>query len=185
MLKLCAGSSGGARTFHLSLRRASGSRDETGRNAADSVLPGTRRVAGALLTAVWRAGWTTMPSCCGEIDAINRSGCKLLFVSAGRAEAGMVHVPSRGADPGAGRSASEQQRLIFSSGRVSAGRQSLDVQDAGLEWLYRFCAEPQRLWRRYLFYNPYFVARLMLQKMGLDRPSRELVPRFAGNSISK
>jgi N-acetylglucosaminyldiphosphoundecaprenol N-acetyl-beta-D-mannosaminyltransferase len=28
----------------------------------------------------------------------------------------------------------------------------------GLEWLYRLCREPRRLWRRYLFGNPRFVA---------------------------
>ena len=48
------------------------------------------------------------------------------------------------------------------------------MQESGLEWLFRFCAEPKRLWRRYLFYNPYFIARLMLQRLGLDGPSREL-----------
>ena len=32
------------------------------------------------------------------------------------------------------------------------------VQDAGLEWAYRLYREPRRLWRRYLRYNPRFVA---------------------------
>jgi N-acetylglucosaminyldiphosphoundecaprenol N-acetyl-beta-D-mannosaminyltransferase len=32
------------------------------------------------------------------------------------------------------------------------------VQDAGLEWAYRLAREPRRLWRRYLRYNPRFVA---------------------------
>ena len=48
------------------------------------------------------------------------------------------------------------------------------MQDRGLEWLFRFCSEPRRLWRRYLLYNPYFVARLALQRLGMDGPSREL-----------
>ena len=32
------------------------------------------------------------------------------------------------------------------------------MQRAGLEWLYRLSREPRRLWRRYLRYNPRFVA---------------------------
>ena len=32
------------------------------------------------------------------------------------------------------------------------------MQDRGLEWTYRFYQEPRRLWRRYLRYNPRFLA---------------------------
>jgi N-acetylglucosaminyldiphosphoundecaprenol N-acetyl-beta-D-mannosaminyltransferase len=32
------------------------------------------------------------------------------------------------------------------------------MQRAGLEWAYRLAREPRRLWRRYLTYNPRFVA---------------------------
>lgn len=32
------------------------------------------------------------------------------------------------------------------------------IQDAGLEWAYRLAHEPRRLWRRYLRYNPRFLA---------------------------
>jgi N-acetylglucosaminyldiphosphoundecaprenol N-acetyl-beta-D-mannosaminyltransferase len=32
------------------------------------------------------------------------------------------------------------------------------MQTLGLEWLYRLIQEPRRLWRRYLRYNPRFVA---------------------------
>lgn len=31
------------------------------------------------------------------------------------------------------------------------------MQDAGLEWLFRFASEPRRLWRRYLFGNARFL----------------------------
>jgi N-acetylglucosaminyldiphosphoundecaprenol N-acetyl-beta-D-mannosaminyltransferase len=34
------------------------------------------------------------------------------------------------------------------------------IQQAGLEWAYRLAHEPRRLWRRYLRYNPRFVAAL-------------------------
>jgi N-acetylglucosaminyldiphosphoundecaprenol N-acetyl-beta-D-mannosaminyltransferase len=32
------------------------------------------------------------------------------------------------------------------------------MQRTGLEWLFRLAHEPRRLWRRYLRYNPRFVA---------------------------
>lgn len=35
----------------------------------------------------------------------------------------------------------------------------------GLEWLYRLCQEPRRVWRRYLIYNGIFVYRLVAEKL--------------------
>ena len=56
------------------------------------------------------------------------------------------------------------------------------MQDAGLEWLFRFCAEPRRLWRRYLFLNPSYLFLIALQRLRLsqfstkgERPRRELL----------
>ena len=37
------------------------------------------------------------------------------------------------------------------------------IQEAGLEWAYRLAQEPRRLWRRYLRYNPRFVAAFAAQ----------------------
>ena len=37
------------------------------------------------------------------------------------------------------------------------------LQEAGLEWAYRLAHEPRRLWRRYLRYNPRFVAAFASQ----------------------
>lgn len=48
------------------------------------------------------------------------------------------------------------------------------LQDAGLEWAYRLVQEPQRLWRRYLRYNPRFVAAFAAQ---LVRHRRALAGR--------
>jgi N-acetylglucosaminyldiphosphoundecaprenol N-acetyl-beta-D-mannosaminyltransferase len=41
------------------------------------------------------------------------------------------------------------------------------MQRSGLEWFFRLCMEPRRLWKRYLRNNPLFVARVLLQKCGL------------------
>lgn len=35
----------------------------------------------------------------------------------------------------------------------------------GLEWFYRLCQEPRRLWRRYLVYNSIFVYHLLTEKL--------------------
>jgi N-acetylglucosaminyldiphosphoundecaprenol N-acetyl-beta-D-mannosaminyltransferase len=43
------------------------------------------------------------------------------------------------------------------------------VQRSGLEWLFRFGAEPRRLWRRYLRNNPAFIWGVLLQTAGITR----------------
>ena len=37
------------------------------------------------------------------------------------------------------------------------------MQKVGLEWLFRLCSEPRRLWFRYLTTNPYFLYLLLVQ----------------------
>jgi N-acetylglucosaminyldiphosphoundecaprenol N-acetyl-beta-D-mannosaminyltransferase len=52
----------------------------------------------------------------------------------------------------------------FHTGRVRQAPRWMMA--AGLEWLFRLAAEPRRLWRRYLVYNPLFVGRATLQLLG-------------------
>ena len=33
----------------------------------------------------------------------------------------------------------------------------------GMQWFYRLCQEPKRLWRRYLYNNPAFVYKYLVQ----------------------
>jgi exopolysaccharide biosynthesis WecB/TagA/CpsF family protein len=40
------------------------------------------------------------------------------------------------------------------------------LQRWGLEWLFRLCTEPRRLWRRYLLFNPLYLTLLLLQMTG-------------------
>jgi N-acetylglucosaminyldiphosphoundecaprenol N-acetyl-beta-D-mannosaminyltransferase len=47
------------------------------------------------------------------------------------------------------------------------------VQDRGLQWLWRLCQEPRRLWRRYLLLNPAFLSLLAAQRAGLWRPAAD------------
>jgi N-acetylglucosaminyldiphosphoundecaprenol N-acetyl-beta-D-mannosaminyltransferase len=43
------------------------------------------------------------------------------------------------------------------------------MQRSGLEWLFRLCSEPRRLWKRYFKNNPLFVARIFCQFSGLKK----------------
>jgi N-acetylglucosaminyldiphosphoundecaprenol N-acetyl-beta-D-mannosaminyltransferase len=47
------------------------------------------------------------------------------------------------------------------------------MQRVGLEWLFRLCSEPQRLWKRYLQQNPrfiyYFIKQLINHKLGRNK----------------
>ena len=50
------------------------------------------------------------------------------------------------------------------------------LQDRGLEWAYRLFREPRRLWRRYLYLNPYYLTLVAGQKLGLYRPGTQDAP---------
>ncbi len=50
------------------------------------------------------------------------------------------------------------------------------MQEHGLEWLFRLTTEPRRLWRRYLYLNPYYVLLGLAQFWGLAHFSHEGVP---------
>ena len=41
------------------------------------------------------------------------------------------------------------------------------MQKSGLEWSYRLCTEPRRLWKRYLVNNPLFVWNFAMQALGV------------------
>jgi N-acetylglucosaminyldiphosphoundecaprenol N-acetyl-beta-D-mannosaminyltransferase len=55
----------------------------------------------------------------------------------------------------------------FLSGRVRQAPRWM--QRASLEWFHRLCAEPGRLWKRYLIHNPMFVLRTLAQRTGLRK----------------
>ena len=44
------------------------------------------------------------------------------------------------------------------------------MQKYGLEWLFRLKEEPRRLWRRYLYLNPYYAVLLLGQSIGIQFP---------------
>ncbi|QQL45620.1 WecB/TagA/CpsF family glycosyltransferase [Sulfuriroseicoccus oceanibius] len=40
------------------------------------------------------------------------------------------------------------------------------MQECGLEWFFRLCVEPRRLWKRYMKNNPRFVWKVLRRKLG-------------------
>jgi N-acetylglucosaminyldiphosphoundecaprenol N-acetyl-beta-D-mannosaminyltransferase len=55
----------------------------------------------------------------------------------------------------------------FHSGKVKQA--PVWMQSMGLEWFYRLCQEPRRLWRRYLRNNPRFLFRAACQVLGCKK----------------
>ncbi|MEM7300873.1 MAG: WecB/TagA/CpsF family glycosyltransferase [Pseudomonadota bacterium] len=53
----------------------------------------------------------------------------------------------------------------FIAGRVTRAPEW--VRRFRLEWIYRLCLEPGRLWRRYILGNPRFLLRVLMQKFGV------------------
>jgi N-acetylglucosaminyldiphosphoundecaprenol N-acetyl-beta-D-mannosaminyltransferase len=43
------------------------------------------------------------------------------------------------------------------------------MQRCGLEWFFRLCCEPRRLWKRYCKNNPLFIGRIFCQFTGLKK----------------
>jgi N-acetylglucosaminyldiphosphoundecaprenol N-acetyl-beta-D-mannosaminyltransferase len=91
-------------------------------------------------------------------DDLVRSGTRVLFVGLGtpkqeRWMADHKHLPMVMLGVGAA--------FDFLSGRKRQAPRAL--QGLGLEWLYRLVHEPRRLWRRYLYRNPRFVALFAAQ----------------------
>lgn len=59
----------------------------------------------------------------------------------------------------------------FHSGRIRQAPRWM--QRSGLEWFFRLCVEPKRLWRRYLSNNPRFVFRVACQLSGIKKYALE------------
>jgi N-acetylglucosaminyldiphosphoundecaprenol N-acetyl-beta-D-mannosaminyltransferase len=104
---------------------------------------------------------------------INRSGARILFVGLGapKQERWMAEHKDAVAAVMIGVGAA----FDFLAGRKRQAPAIL--QRLGLEWLFRLLNEPRRLWRRYLYRNPRFMALFVLQLTGWGRadvPARRL-----------
>jgi N-acetylglucosaminyldiphosphoundecaprenol N-acetyl-beta-D-mannosaminyltransferase len=102
----------------------------------------------------------TDEECVAVTEEINRSGADVVWIGIGvpKQEKWMAQMRPRLEAPvliGVGAA------FDFHAGIVPQA--PTWIQEAGLEWAYRTVREPRRLWRRYLRYNPRFVAAFAVQ----------------------
>ena len=93
---------------------------------------------------------------------INQSGARILFVGLGtpRQEYWMAAHKGRVQAVMLGVGAAFD---FIAGAKPQAPRWMMRI---GLEWFFRLCTEPRRLWRRYLLQNPRFVSLFTLQLLG-------------------
>jgi N-acetylglucosaminyldiphosphoundecaprenol N-acetyl-beta-D-mannosaminyltransferase len=93
------------------------------------------------------------------VEDVNRSGARILFVGLGAPKQERWMAAHRG----------RVRAVMLGVGAAFdflAGRKRQapkQIQALGLEWLYRLVHEPRRLWRRYLYRNPRYVALFAVQ----------------------
>lgn len=103
-----------------------------------------------------------------DCDLINASGASVVFVALGcpkqeqwmARQQGKINVVMIGVGAA----------FSFHSGEVKQSPRWM--MQLGLEWFYRFCVEPRRLWRRYLINNPLFIL-LVSQQLLMHKFQRE------------
>lgn len=97
-----------------------------------------------------------------EISQIKRSGAQILFVGLGCPKQERWMASRRG----------EIDAVMLGVGAAfdyvggTKAQAPKRLQSMGLEWLFRLVTEPKRLWKRYLYHNPRFVALFGLQLLG-------------------
>ena len=115
------------------------------------------------------------------VDHINASGASLVFVALGcpKQEIWMHHMKSK---------INAVMVGVGGAMEVLTGQQKrppLWIENIGMEWFFRLCLEPRRLFKRYLYTNTYFIfllARTLIQKKYRDAgvrtaKSRDAIPR--------
>jgi N-acetylglucosaminyldiphosphoundecaprenol N-acetyl-beta-D-mannosaminyltransferase len=95
-----------------------------------------------------------------HVDIIRRSGANVVWVGLGMPKQEFWMAEVGGDLPGV---ALVGIGAVFDWVAGSVPKAPLWMQRSGLEWLYRLVHEPRRLWRRYLWNNPGFLALLALQ----------------------
>jgi N-acetylglucosaminyldiphosphoundecaprenol N-acetyl-beta-D-mannosaminyltransferase len=116
--------------------------------------------------AGWRNGYFSAEEEAQVVDDIRRSGADLVLVAFGvpRQELWILRNLSK---LGAKVVIGVGGLFDFYSGRIP--RAPRWVRKVGMEWCYRMCREPQRLWRRYLIGNTVFLVRLLQMRLAMWR----------------
>jgi N-acetylglucosaminyldiphosphoundecaprenol N-acetyl-beta-D-mannosaminyltransferase len=107
--------------------------------------------------AGWRNGYFSAEEETTVIEDIRRSGADVVLVAFG-APRQDLWIRGNLSKLGAKVVIGVGGLLDFFSGRIP--RAPRWIRKLGIEWCYRLCQEPKRLWRRYLLGNVVFLARL-------------------------
>jgi N-acetylglucosaminyldiphosphoundecaprenol N-acetyl-beta-D-mannosaminyltransferase len=111
------------------------------------------------------------------IARINASGAKLVFLGTGCPKQEIFAYNHRDSIHGV-------QLCVGAAFDFHAGKKKIApawMQKRGLEWLFRLCSEPRRLWKRYLVTNSIFVG-LVLREMLVKRRA-DLAPSPSGRGL--
>jgi exopolysaccharide biosynthesis WecB/TagA/CpsF family protein len=108
------------------------------------------------------------------IKRINDSGAKLVFLGTGCPKQEIFAYEHRHSIKGV-------QLCVGAAFDFHAGKKKIApawMQKRGLEWLYRLCSEPKRLWKRYLVTNSLFIGHVVKQILLGRKKSESAVPMF-------
>jgi len=94
-----------------------------------------------------------------DLKALRESGARILFVGIGCPKQEMWIHRNRRRFPGP--MLGVGQAFDIHSGHTRMAPRW--IQNIGMEWFYRLCTEPRRLWRRYLKNNPRYLALVAMQ----------------------
>ncbi|MDG5813543.1 WecB/TagA/CpsF family glycosyltransferase [Chitinispirillales bacterium ANBcel5] len=108
-----------------------------------------------LQIAGWRNGYFNGEENSGVVDGINKSGADILFLGFGSPKKELwayenMSSLSVSVVQGVGGSFDVLSGLVKRAPKW--------MQKCGLEWFYRFCKEPRRMFKRYLITNTFFIA---------------------------
>jgi N-acetylglucosaminyldiphosphoundecaprenol N-acetyl-beta-D-mannosaminyltransferase len=96
-----------------------------------------------------------------DIKKINDSGAHIVFV--GRGCPRQEHWVAEHKDKVNAAMIAVGAAFDFHAGNLSMAPSV--IQKMGLEWFYRLCQEPKRLWKRYLITNAYFIFKFAKYKL--------------------
>jgi N-acetylglucosaminyldiphosphoundecaprenol N-acetyl-beta-D-mannosaminyltransferase len=111
-----------------------------------------------LRVAGWRDGYFSSGELPSVLAGIRASRAEILLVAMGAPTQEKwlrQNLPDTGARLGIGVGG----LFDFYSGRMP--RAPIWMREIGMEWVYRFLQEPERMWRRYLVGNAVFLARVL------------------------
>lgn len=97
-----------------------------------------------------------------DVEAIARSGAGILFVALGCPKQERWMARHRGRVPAVMLGVGAAFDFLAGSKAQAPGM----LQGVGLEWAFRLATEPRRLWRRYVWHNPRFLALIGRQLIG-------------------